>query len=332
MTKLLAGDIGGTKTILRLNHFQAGKTQTLAEATYSSAEYPHLNAIVQTFLAAAEDTSPQRACFAIAGPVTNNTAQLTNLPWQLDAEQMQQGLEIPYVHLLNDFAAVGYGILALTPQDLHILQAAPVIPQQPVAVLGAGTGLGEAILAWQGQQYEVLPLEGGHTDFAARTDLEIGLLKYLQQRHGRVSVERVVSGQGIVAIYQYLRSTGLPESTQVKQEMQSQDVAAVVARHALAHTDRLCEQALDMFVAAYGAEAGNLALKSLPYGGIYLAGGVGPKILPKLQDGIFIQNFLDKGRMRSLLANMQVALILNPKVGLIGAALYAERLQQSASS
>lgn len=330
MTKLLAGDIGGTKTILRLNQFQAGGTQTLAEATYHSAQYPHLNAIVQTFLAAAGEISPQRACFAIAGPVTNNTAQLTNLPWQLDAGQMQQVLQIPYIHLINDFAAVGYGVLVLNPQDLYVLQAAPVIPHQPVAVLGAGTGLGEAILVWQGQQYEVLPLEGGHTDFPARTDLEIGLLQYLQKRHGRVSVERVVSGQGIAAIYQYLSASGMPVSALVKQEMQSEDIAAVVARHALAHTDSLCEQVLDMFVNAYGAEAGNLALKSLPYGGVYLAGGIGPKILPKLQDGTFIQNFLDKGRMRSLLAKMQVAQILNPKVGLIGAALYAERLEQSA--
>jgi len=329
MKRLLAGDIGGTKTILRLNQIQAEGRETLAEETYASADYQDLNSIVQEFLAAIGGESPQRACFAIAGPIINDTSQLTNLTWHLEAQQMQQVLQIPHIHLINDFAAVGYGILALEPADFCILQAAPIVPQQPMAVLGAGTGLGEALLVWQGEQYDVLSLEGGHTDFPARTSLEIGLLQYLQKRHGRVSVERVVSGQGFSAIYQYLHESQFaPESFQVRLEMQSKDPAAVIALHGLARTDPLCEKTLDMFVAAYGAEAGNLALKSLPYGGIYLAGGIGPKILPKVQDGTFVQNFLDKGRMRSLLEKMRVSLILNPKVGLIGAALLAERLER----
>lgn len=329
MKRLLSGDIGGTKTILRLDQIQAEGRETLAEETYPSADYQDFNSIVQEFLTVVGGESPQRACFAIAGPIVNNTSQLTNLTWHLDAQQMQQVLQIPHIHLINDFAAVGYGILALEPTDFCILQAAPIVPQQPIAVLGAGTGLGEALLVWQGDQYDVLPLEGGHTDFPARTSLEIGLLQYLQKRHERVSVERVVSGQGFSAIYQYLNESQFaPESPQVRLEMQSKDPAAVIALYGLAQTDLLCEKTLDMFVAAYGAEAGNLALKSLPYGGIYLAGGIGPKILPKLQDGIFVQNFLDKGRMRSLLEKIRVSLILNPKVGLIGAALLAGRLEQ----
>lgn len=328
MTRLLAGDIGGTKTILRLDEIQA-EVKTLAEQTYPSPQYPHLNPMIEEFLAKVGGELPQRACLAIAGPVINDTCQLTNLSWQLNGRQMEQALSIPHIHLINDFAAVGYGILALKPKDLCILQAAPSVPHQPIAVLGAGTGLGEAVLIWQQNQYEVLPLEGGHADFPARTDLEIGLLQYLQKRHGRVSVERVVSGQGLPAIYQYLCEIGFAsELPEVRQQMQTQNPSAVISTYGLAQTDELCKQALDMFVAAYGAEAGNLALKSLPYGGVYVAGGIAPKILTKIQDGIFMQNFLDKGRLRSLLENMQVSLILNPKVGLIGAALLTRRLEQ----
>lgn len=329
MTRLLAGDIGGTKTILRLDQVQAGARETLAQSTYPSAQYSDLNSIIQVFLAEVGGARPRRACLAIAGPVIDNRSQLSNLSWTLDAQQMQQALQIPDVHLINDFAGVGYGILALQPADLCILQAAPALPQQPIAVLGAGTGLGEALLVWQQDQYQVLPLEGGHTDFPARTPLEIGLLQYLKQRHGRVSVERVVSGQGLYGIYQYLCETGFaPESSQVRLAIQSSAPAAVISSHGLARTDVLCEQALEMFVAAYGAEAGNLALKSLPYGGVYIAGGIGPKILAKMQDGAFIKNFLDKGRLQPLLEKIQVSLILNPQVGLMGAALLAERLEQ----
>jgi glucokinase len=326
MTCFLAGDIGGTKTILRLVAPAGQGLQTLAETTYASAQYPHLNQIVEEFLTAWGGERPQKACLAIAGPVINQTARLTNLPWQLERQPMEAALQIPSIRLINDFAAVGYGILALGPEDLSVLQDAAAIPQQPIAVLGAGTGLGEALLVWQPGGYEVLSLEGGHTDFPARTDLEIGLLRYLQKRHGRVSVERVVSGQGIPAIYDYLCTQGFaPESPTVRSQLQVEDPAAVIARHGLAKTDPLCDQTLDLFMAAYGAEAGNLALKSLPYGGIYIAGGIAPKLLTRIQDGTFLENFLDKGRLRSLLANLRVSVVLNPKVGLIGAALAAAR-------
>lgn len=329
MKRLLAGDIGGTKTILRLDQVQANEQKTLYESTYASARYPNLNVIIEEFLAAVDGERPQRACLAIAGPVINNTSRTTNLPWNLDGHLMQQVLQIPHIHLINDFVAVGYGILALQPEDVIVLQNTPTISHQPIAVLGAGTGLGEAILVWQGSQYEVLSLEGGHTDFPARTALEIGLLQYLQKQYGRVSVERVVSGPGIYAIYQYLRETGfVAESPEVRLEMQTRDPSTVISNYGTTGTDKLCGQTLDMFVAAYGAEAGNLALKSLPYGGVYIAGGIGSKILTKMQDGSFIQNFLNKGRMRSLLEAMRVSLILNLKVGLIGAALFAKRLDQ----
>lgn len=326
MTCLLAGDIGGTKTILRLVAAEAEGLRTLAEANYPSAHYDHLNTIIAEFLRAAGGGQPQRACLAIAGPVINQTARLTNLPWHLDARQMRAALDIPQIRLINDFAAVGYGIPALSPEDLCVLQAAPAQPQQPIAVLGAGTGLGEALLVWQQDHYSVLSLEGGHADFPARTELEIGLLQFLQKRHGRVSVERVVSGQGIPAIYAYLcERQWAPESAEVRSQMQTEDPAAVIARHGLAKTDKLCDQTLELFVAAYGAEAGNLALKSLPYGGVYIAGGIAPKLLPRIQDGTWIQNFLDKGRLRAILETIRVSVVLNPKVGLMGAALAAAR-------
>jgi glucokinase len=329
MTRLLAGDIGGTKTILRLNEVQADCGTTIAERTFVSAHYPHLNPMVLEFLAEVGGERPRSACLAIAGPVINNRSRLSNLDWELDAEEMAQTLQIPQIQLINDFAAVGYGILALEPEDLCVLQDQPTVPQQPIAVLGAGTGLGEAILVWQQYQYQVLPIEGGHADFAARNPQEIKLLEYLLAKHEHVSVERVVSGLGIHTLYQFLRDTHFaPESPTIVAEMREQDPSAVVSRHGLSQSDPLCSEALNMFVAAYGAEAGNLALKSLPMSGLYIAGGIGSKILPKLQDGSFMGNFLDKGRLRPLLEKLRVSLVLNPRVGLIGAALVAERLHR----
>jgi glucokinase len=316
MVRLLAGDIGGTKTLLRLNEQRAtGEVKLLYEKEkgYPSAEFSHLNSIVEQFLKeaaqflheAADSPRPAAACFAIAGPVIDDRSKVTNLSWDLDARQMESELGIAKIHL----------------------QDRPQVSQAPIAVLGAGTGLGEALLVWQQGNYEVLATEGGHKDFAPRTELEVGLLQFLRERHGRVSVERVVSGEGIYRIYEYLRASGFaPTSADVEAELTQGNGPAVVSNHALANSDRLCVQALDLFVAAYGAEAGNLALNCLPYGGLYLAGGVGGKILPKLQDGEFMENFLDKGRMRSLLENIPVSLIVNPKVGLLGAALYAQKL------
>jgi glucokinase len=328
MVRLLAGDIGGTKTLLRLEEVTT-EAVTLHEAAYVSADFAHLNAIVTRFLKEANSPPPVTACFAIAGPVQNNQSKVTNLAWQLDADQMQAELGIDCIQLINDFAAVGNGIPALQPKDVVVLQDRPAMPKAPIAVLGAGTGLGEALLIWQQDRYQVLATEGGHADYAPRTDLEIGLLQFLRSRHERVSVERVVSGQGIFAIYEYLRTLDSASlSAEVEAQISQKDPSAVISDHALAQSDPLCVQALDLFVASYGAEAGNLALKSLPYGGLYLAGGIGAKILPKLQSGVFIESFLNKGRMRTILETLPVSLIANPNVGLMGAALYAQTFIQ----
>lgn len=346
MTLLLAGDIGGTKTILRLAEYSNSLgLKTLYEESYRSGDFPDLVPIVQKFLAAANlstgnTSTPEKACFAIAGPVVQNTAKLTNLAWFLDTERLAKQLNIPAISLINDFAAVGYGIFGLTTQDLVTLQVGKYQPDAPMAVIGAGTGLGQGFLIKQGNQYQVLPSEGGHADFAPRNELEFQLLKYLLSKHDiqRASVERVVSGLGITSIYQFLRDrqidTENPEIAQIVRSWEQEagkaektvDPGAAIGSAALEKRDRLSEQTIQMFVEAYGAEAGNLALKLLPYGGLYIAGGIAPKILPLMQNGSFMLNFTQKGRMRSLLEEIPVHIILNQQVGLIGAALSAFRL------
>jgi glucokinase len=341
MTLLLAGDIGGTKTILQLvETSDSPGLHTIYQESYHSADFPDLVPIVQQFLVKANTPTPDKACFAIAGPIVNNTAKLTNLVWFLDTERLQQELGIPHISLINDFAAVGYGILGLQEQDLHTLQVGKSKPEAPIGIIGAGTGLGQGFLIKQGNYYQVFPSEGGHADFAPRNEIEFQLLKYLLGKHDiqRISVERVVSGMGIVAIYQFLRDRKVaPESPHIAQivrtweqeagqEEKSVDPGAVIGNAALQGSDRLCQQTLQLFIDAYGAEAGNLALKLLPYGGLYIAGGIAPKILPLIQNSGFLLNFTQKGRMRSLLEEIPVYIILNPQVGLIGAALCAARL------
>ncbi len=346
MTLVLAGDIGGTKTILRLVEESTGTSwQTLYEALYPSRDFPDLVPIVQRFLSAAgqqlsKPARPQKACFAIAGPVVNDTCVLTNLAWFLDARRLETELEISKISLINDFAAVGYGILGLDNQDLYTLQAATPQPDAPIAVIGAGTGLGEGFLVQQAGTYQVFSSEGGHTDFAPRNELEFQLLQYLREKYDiqRISVERVVSGQGIVAIYQFLRDRQIaqesPEIGQIirtwEQETgrseKSVDPAAAIAKAALEKRDRLCEQTLQLFVEAYGTEAGNLALKLLPYGGLYVAGGIAAKILPLIKEGSFLRSFGQKGRVSPLLERVPVQVVLNPQVGLIGAAICASRI------
>ncbi len=340
MTLLLAGDIGGTKTILRLVEASEGAVlRTLHEERYPSKNFPDLVPIVKQFLAAANTPTPQKACFAIAGPVVNNTAKLTNLAWFLDSSRLEEQLGIARVTLINDFAAVGYGILGLEKEDVLTLQSGKPNPEAPIGILGAGTGLGQGFLIKTGDVYQVFPSEGGHSDFAPRTELEFQLLKYLLEKHDiqRISVERVVSGMGIVSIYQFLRDRKIavesPEVGQVVRTWEQEagqektvDPGAAIGTAAVAQSDRLSEQTMQLFVEAYGAEAGNLALKLLPYGGLYVGGGIAPKILPLLQDGSFMLNFSSKGRMRSILQDIPVHIILNSQVGLIGAAISASRL------
>ena len=343
MTLLLAGDIGGTKTILRLVNAE-DSLQSLYEVRYPSHDFPDLVPMVQTFLAAAEQElgqsfSPQKACFAIAGPVVNHTSKVTNVGWTLEADRMSQVLAIPKISLINDFEAVGYGVLGLSESDLHVLQAGHPQEKAPIAVLGAGTGLGQGYLIHTGESYQVFGSEGGHADFAPRSELEFQLSRYLLNKHNieRISAERVVSGQGVVAIYQFLRDRQFAaesaEVGEVVRAWESQvrrektvDPAAAIAKAALENRDLLSEKTMQMFVESYGAEAGNLALKLLPYAGLYIAGGIAAKILPLIQEGGFLNAFIHKGRMSSILKRIPIHIVLNPQVGLIGAGIRASKL------
>ena len=349
MMQLLAGDTGGTKTILRLVEAQSTekgmKLKTLHEERYISAEFSSLAPMVQQFLRETtlelgRSPAPEKGCFSIAGPVVNNTCHLTNLSWLLNGAELEQDLNLSKVSLLNDFAAVGYGIAGLDATDIRTLQAGEPQPDAPIAVIGAGTGLGQGFLIRQGDGYRVYGSEGGHTDFAPRNELEFQMLKYLRDKMTltRVSVERVVSGMGIAAIYQFLRDRQIAsESPEIAEAIRtwereaglaekSIDPGAVIAIAAAKGDDLLCKKTMEIFAELYGAEAGNLALKLLPYAGLYIAGGVAAKNLPLLESGIFLRAMNDKGRMRSLMERVPVHVILNQKVGLIGAALCAARL------
>ncbi|MEY2985241.1 MAG: glucokinase [Cyanobacteriota bacterium] len=353
MRTLLAGDIGGTKTILRLaqaadNHAGLPLSPVTIgyEAEFPSQQYPDLVPMVATFLRQAHQVMPNlspptQACFGIAGPVVNNACELTNLKWHLSGDRLAHKLNLRTVKLINDFAAIGYGILGLTGDDLHYLQDVEPDPKAAIAVIGAGTGLGQGFLIPQANgHYQVFNSEGGHCDFAPRNREEFDLLTWVQdhQQLPRVSVERIVSGMGLVTLYQYLRSRypdqesahlatlyhqWQPQSSQPDPEI---DLAAAVAQAASQQTDSLAERALHLFVSAYGAEAGNLALKLLPYGGLYIAGGIAAKILPLLDRYQFLDAFQHKGRMRPLLQQIPIAVIMNPKVGLMGATIHANQL------
>jgi glucokinase len=335
---LLAGDIGGTKTILRLVEvtevtLTEKSFKTVKEAQYISASFPDIVPMVWEFLGEDKKFPPQIACLAIAGPVVNNTCHLTNLNWVLDSQRLEMELNIPKISLINDFAANSFGILGLKDIDVHTLQTGEARKKAPIAVIGAGTGLGEAFLIPQGNKYQIFASEGGHTDFAPRNDLEAQLLKYLRQRLNieHISVERVVSGQGITSIYQFLRDTHFaPESPEIAEKIKAWEVeknktidpAAIISQSAFKQSDRLCEKTMTMFIEAYGAETGNLALKLLPYGGIYITGGIAAKILPLMQNGRFLKTFKDKGRVSSLIDQIPVHIVLNPQVGLVGSVLY----------
>ena len=342
MMYLLAGDIGGTKTILRLVRATDDQLTTEFEKQYTSNQFPDLVPVVQTFIAEAGEQfgklmQPSRACFAIAGPVVNNTSQLTNLTWKLSGDRLASELHLDAATLINDFEAIGYGVLGLAAADIHTLQPGSPSDQAPIAIIGAGTGLGQGFLIRQGGKSVVFPSEGGHADFAPRSELEFQLLKYLRDKHQitRVSAERVVSGQGIVAVYQFLRDRGIakesPELAEVVNIWEKEagvtpktvDPAAVISQAAQTEEDSLAKQTMEIFVSAYGAEAGNLALKLLPYGGLYIAGGIAAKNLSLMTKNTFLNAFTSKGRMSKLLKDIPVHVALNPQVGLIGAARFA---------
>jgi len=319
MMLLLAGDIGGTSTRLACFDTSDGRLLPVVEETFPSREYGSLEEIVRIFVRA-HNLSVERACFGIAGPIRQGKVRTPNLPWIVDGALLAALFGIPAVRLINDLAANAYGIDLLAADDFVVLNQGVVDPAGTLAVISAGTGLGESFAYWDGCMHQPLPSEAGHADFAPRNELEAELLLYLRAEHGRVSTERVVSGPGLRNIYRFLRDVRqFSETPAVAEAMRLGDPSAAITRAALAGACPLCEQTLDLFITLYGAEAGNLALRVLATGGVYLGGGIAPKIIERLKGPGFMLAFTAKGRLSPLLETVPVRVILNDRTALLGA-------------
>jgi len=317
---ILAGDIGGTHARLAFFDVLNGHFNLVSASVFPSREYSGLDEIVAKFVKDSA-TRPQTACFGVAGPVRNGRVEASNLPWIIESKRLADELKLSRTFLINDLEANAWGIPALDPKDVVPLNRVKDNPRGNQAVISAGTGLGEAGMYWDGSQYQVFASEGGHGDFAPNNELEIELLRYLRVRFGHVSYERIISGPGLVNVYHFLRDTGRgTEPPWLTEEMATMDPAASISRAALEAKCPLCEQAVDLFVSIYGAEAGNLALKIMATGGIYLGGGIAPKMLAKLSGPLFMQAFVSKGRLQPLLEAIPVKVITNDGTALLGAA------------
>jgi glucokinase len=323
---ILAGDIGGTKANLALIEKKGNRFRIIFAHRYPSHEYTCFEDIIEDFLGRGRDflsasTSGriQAAGFGVAGPVIGRGVRITNLTWGIDADELERQLRTRHIALLNDLEATGYSLASLAPEDIYTLNEGSPAPQGTLALLAAGTGLGEAILTWNGSRYIVAPSEGGHCDFAPRTEQEIELLRYLKTTHKFVSFELVVSGRGFLTLHQFLdKSVRHPSFDEL-----GADPAPEITHLGLEGSCPVCVETLDLFVTLYGAEAGNLALKALARGGIFVAGGIAPKILPKIQSGKFFAAFCEKEKFQELLSHFPIHIVLNEDAPLLGAAAEA---------
>ena len=323
--RVFAGDVGGTKTRLAIFDVEGVALTVVAEKRYSSQNHASLRKIISQFLS--EFPEPvEVACFGVAGPVRNNTSDATNLPWHISATEIAERFGFRQVTLLNDLEANAWGIAALSAEDFFVLNEGIVDPLGNAAVIAAGTGLGEAGMCFDGDGWRPFATEGGHTDFSPGSEQEIDLLRFLKNQYRHVSWERVLAGQGLVHVHDFLRHYHQCEVPHwLLEQMQQGDPAAAISHAAQQRKDDICEEALELFVHLYGAEAGNLALKIMATGGVYIGGGIAPKILDWLKTGAFMDAFLSKGRMRPLLEKMPVKVILNDKTALYGPALFAAK-------
>jgi glucokinase len=342
MSHYLAGDIGGTKTRLAVIKVRGTQAQIVHENSYRSRDYATFEELLEDFLSrtkcflsprssSAKGENSQihihHAAFGIAGPVQGKVVKTTNLPWRIDADALQHLFSLPCCTLLNDLEATAYGLPALSENDLFTLQAGAPNASGNIAVIAAGTGLGEAGLFWDGCCHRPFATEGGHASFSPGNELDMALLSYLQQRFQHISWERVVSGMGLSSMHRFLCEHRQAEVPQwLLEKMRNGDAVAAIAQAALAGRDDICIETLNWFVRLYGAEAGNLALKLMSRGGLFLGGGIAPKILPMLQNGAFLEAFMNKGRMRRLLEAIPVKVILNDRAALFGPALRAAQL------
>jgi glucokinase len=319
---ILVGDIGGTKVDIALCRQIDGRLVCEFKQRYQTQQYKGLPDIIRDF---AKDKSlgKIRCCFGVAGPIKNGICKPVNIPWTINAEEVTRELNLEQTWLINDLEAVAYGVSALADDDLITLNEGAVEQPGNAAVIAAGTGLGESGLFWNGARWIPFASEGGHCNYAPRNNLEIDLLKHLAGRFGEVSYERIVSGMGIFNIYQFLRDTGKAEEPGwLKKEMESKDPSTVITDRALDDSCSICVQTLDLFISNYGAESGNLALKMLARSGLYIGGGIAPKIASKLAAGVFMDSFTAKGRFKPLLQAIPVKIIKNKEVNLLGAASF----------
>jgi glucokinase len=317
---ILAGDVGGTNARLAFFDVQDGHFRVVSSSVFPSREYGGLDQIVSKFVETSK-LHPDAACFGVPGPVRNGRVETSNLPWVIESKRLADELKLKKAVLINDLEANAWGIATLGPDDVVALNQVKGNPVGNQGVISAGTGLGEAGMVWDGSQYRIFATEGGHSDFAPRNEVEIELFRYLSGRYGHVSYERVVSGPGLVNVFHFLRDSGRGTEPQwLTDQMVHGDPAAAISRAAVEGACGLCEQAVDLFVSVFAAEAGNLALKVLTTGGVYLGGGIAPKMLAKLSGPLFMHSFVGKGRMQPLLESMPVKVITNDKTALMGAA------------
>ncbi len=321
----LAGDIGGTKTHLALFTKEKSEYQVLREKKYPSKEYPDLTLILEDFLKEGSGKI-EKMCLGIAGPIRDGVCRATNLPWVVDQKTLSKDLKIPLVALINDLEANAYGLMVLKDEDYYILQKGEPGYPGNAALVSAGTGLGEAGLYYNKGKLSPFPSEGGHSDFAPRNELEIELLFFLMKKYGKhISYERVLCGQGIVELYLFLVETKRElVCFHVNERMKTEDPAKVISEEGLKGTCPACQTALRLFCSIYGSEAGNCALKYMSLGGVYIGGGIAPKILPFLKSSEFISSFLEKGRMRPLLEKIPIKIVLKDKTALLGSVFYCE--------
>jgi glucokinase len=320
---ILAGDIGATRTRLAAFETEGNRLQCVIEKTYPSQQHDGLSVILAEFIKT-EGIPVHSACIGVAGPVRGGRSKISNLPWIIDSRELAQQLKLSSVGLLNDLEAYAYGIDALESKDFVTLGQGAEDAEGNRAVISARTGLGMAGLYWDGFRHHPFACEGGHADFAPRNDLEMELLAYLQKKYGRISYERILSGPGIRNIYDFLRDTHKADEPEWlrKQMDTTSDPPALISQLALEGKAAICDQSLSIFVSVFGAETGNAALKFMSTGGIFIGGSIAAKIVPKMKDPAFMQAFLDKGRMETLLKDMAVKIVLNDDCGIIGAARY----------
>jgi glucokinase len=316
---ILAGDVGGTNTRLGLFEVNRGRLRLLLEKTFLSKDYRGLEDILKDFLRGKKAIAA--ACFGVAGPVTQEVVIATNLPWWIDIQSLQKALSLKKMEVINDLVANAYGISVLKKRDFETLNVGKV-KKGNQALISAGTGLGEAILFWDGKQHVPSASEGGHIEFGPRNHLELELFHYLSDRFDHVSYERVLSGEGLFHVYQFLKDSKRfgGEPSWLSEKMKEEDPAGVISEMARLKKNKLCSEALDLFTSIYGAAAGNLALQVMATGGVYIGGGIAPKIIWKLKDGTFIKAFKDKGRLSHIVAYIPVKVIMNEKTALLGAA------------